>query len=227
MPRSSSATCACGGYRERPVTYRTIGVAALRALLVVLLVYGLLLGLHAISLTGNGWRASGAEWLFGLVLFVALLSMPIAVVCLASPRLRGRAANWVISLVALIVSSFSAARTANAIRMHGFALAAERAAPLVAAIERYERDHGMPPVIFSALVPRYILAIPDGLPPLELITGDRARQQYRGNEWVLVASVPQGFINFDQFMYFPNGDYPDHGYGGSIERVAGWAYVHE
>ena len=42
-----------------------------------------------------------------------------------------------------------------------------------------------------------------------------------------LATTPTGAPLRMAFMYFPNGDYPDHGYGGSIERVAGWAYVHE
>jgi len=28
-------------------------------------------------------------------------------------------------------------------------------------------------------------------------------------------------------LYFPKKDYPEKGYGGSLERVGDWAYVHE
>lgn len=47
------------------------------------------------------------------------------------------------------------------------------------------------------------------------------------NPWVLVVFTPSGGINFDQFMYFPLQNYPEHGYGGWLERIDDWAYVHE
>ncbi len=28
-------------------------------------------------------------------------------------------------------------------------------------------------------------------------------------------------------LYFPNRNYPQHGYGGWLEPVGDWAYVHE
>jgi hypothetical protein len=43
----------------------------------------------------------------------------------------------------------------------------------------------------------------------------------------LVVFTPSGAINFDQFMYFPNRNYPEQGFGGWIERIGDWAYVHE
>ena len=52
-------------------------------------------------------------------------------------------------------------------------------------------------------------------------------KDYLGNPWVLTIYTPSGGINFDQFMYFPLTNYPKTGYGGSLERIGDWAYVHE
>lgn len=34
-------------------------------------------------------------------------------------------------------------------------------------------------------------------------------------------------INFDVFVYWPEGNYPDSMYGGWVERIGHWAYMHE
>ena len=47
------------------------------------------------------------------------------------------------------------------------------------------------------------------------------------NSWVLYIDTPSGGINFDMFMYFPNQNSPKTGYGGVLERIGDWAYVHE
>jgi hypothetical protein len=41
------------------------------------------------------------------------------------------------------------------------------------------------------------------------------------------ANVSTAVLNWDTFIYFPNQRYPDVGYGGWIERIDRWAYVHE
>lgn len=63
-------------------------------------------------------------------------------------------------------------------------------------------------------------------PQYEYHTGARAAQ-YDGNPWVLVVFTPSGGINFDEFLYFPLQNYPRSGYGGSLEQLGDWAYVHE
>ena len=184
-------------------------------------------GIHALCLFGTGWSVPGIE-LFLLVWSVAFMGVLIDLVLLAFPRSRARAkATLCGPCLVLLLLSVPAACAASAVRRLGFSLAAERAAPLVAAIERHEREQGRPPRSLAELVPRYLDRLPDRLPPLEIVTVDEAKQCYRGNDWVLRASVPSGFANFDQFLYFPNGDYPAQGFGGSLERIGAWAYVHE
>jgi len=58
------------------------------------------------------------------------------------------------------------------------------------------------------------------------LVGDEARA-WGGNAWILQVYCPGPVKNFDTFLYFPNLNYPKEGYGGLIERVGDWAYVHE
>jgi hypothetical protein len=46
-------------------------------------------------------------------------------------------------------------------------------------------------------------------------------------KWELRVPCSNGMLNWDVFFYWPSEDYPDHAYGGSIERIGKWAYVHE
>ena len=34
-------------------------------------------------------------------------------------------------------------------------------------------------------------------------------------------------LQFDCFVYWPERNYPEHMYGGWVERMGDWAYVHE
>jgi hypothetical protein len=43
---------------------------------------------------------------------------------------------------------------------------------------------------------------------------------------VLLVSTLKGG-SFDRFLYFPLQNYPEDGYGGSLERIGDWAYLHE
>jgi hypothetical protein len=47
------------------------------------------------------------------------------------------------------------------------------------------------------------------------------------SRWELRVHCSIGFLNWDMFIYWPTEDYPDGIYGGAIERIADWAYVHE
>lgn len=45
--------------------------------------------------------------------------------------------------------------------------------------------------------------------------------------WELRIDCGRGFLNWDVFFYWPTRDYPAHIYGGNVERIGDWAYVHE
>lgn len=46
-------------------------------------------------------------------------------------------------------------------------------------------------------------------------------------EWELRIPCSSGVLNWDIFLYRPNESYPDYIYGGYVERIGKWAYVHE
>ena len=190
-----------------------------------------------VSVPAAEWAAvapNGTEmalWYVMLLVFPALASVPtffVELVGLLFRRVRPYAALLSICSLVFIVAFIVSLRAGDRIRMGAFARLAERSKPLVAAIRAYEEKHGRPPKSLAALVPDFLANIPS--------TGMGAYPEYRykvptnsheGNPWVLYVFTPSGGINFDQFMYFPLTNYPKVGYGGWLERVGDWAYVHE
>jgi hypothetical protein len=173
----------------------------------------------------GGWEGG---WALPLLFFYAAawcLAFPVAfgLVFAASTR------AWAVRLVLLGCSSLLlfvlSLLGGEALRMHGFALAAERAEPLVAAMDRYIADRGKPPSSLTVLVPQYLASMPDGLPPLRIESDPNAT--HSGKQWMLIAYSSAGPFNWDTFVYLPEQDYPAHFHGGSVQRLGKWAYVHE
>jgi hypothetical protein len=111
------------------------------------------------------------------------------------------------------------------LRHRTFAALAERSSSLIVAIEQFERAHGAPPTSLDELVPEYSANVPS--------TGVPAYPRYEftsrvaNARWELRVQCPLGLMNWDVFFYWPGTDYPNAIYGGSVERIGGWAYVHE
>jgi hypothetical protein len=194
-----------------------------------LCVYGPILAIHAACLTGWGfWGIGGVEFLV-MVPICAALWIPLSIPFLFFRRAPRVALAVGLSALLFVACFPSVLGASMALRRLGFERAAERARPLVEAVERYVADHGEPPEDLQALVPRYLPALPDRLPPLQIATGAVARDHYGGNEWALWAHVPTGLMNFDKFLYYPNQAYPSYDafHSGGLERIDRWAYVHE
>lgn len=169
------------------------------------------------------------SFILGPFLLSALVALPSSLIFLVIPRIRK------IGLIILAASStylliaFPAMRIGNAIRIEGFYRMSQRAAPLVNAIETCSAKYGRPPGNLGQLVPEFLPSIPPtgmaAYPDWNYVAGEEA-QEWDGNPWVLYIDCSYG-LNFDRFMYFPKRNYPKHGYGGLIEQVGDWAYVHE
>ncbi|MCP3670559.1 MAG: hypothetical protein GY814_09020 [Gammaproteobacteria bacterium] len=72
------------------------------------------------------------------------------------------------------------------------------------------RLHGMPVAVFSELL------------------GPHDGSRVIGNvPWELRINCSTGFLNRDVFFYWPKQKYPKQIYGGDVEAVADWAYVHD
>jgi hypothetical protein len=172
----------------------------------------------------GGWETSWSGMLLGLHVVIALASFPVAFVLVLISKTRVAGVRMVVAACWSVFACVLAAIGGNALRMKGFELAAERAQPLVRAIERYELELGAPPSALSALLPGYLDAIPDGLPELSITTNP---QEALGRRWMLCASCPSGPFNWDCFVYLPDQQYPERAFGGRLQRVGAWAYVHE
>lgn len=163
-----------------------------------------------------------------------LLLAPFAIVILPlvalRRSLRPTALAWWVAAAIALASAIGGLCIGKHIRHRGFERLAARSAPLVAAILSYDARHGRPPPSLEALVPEHLPAVPKtgimAYPRYEYHAGDEAKR-YDGNPWVLVVDTPSGGVNFDTFTYFPLQNYPQTGYGGSLERIRDWAYVHE
>ncbi len=119
--------------------------------------------------------------------------------------------------------------TGKRLRILQFEGLAHRSQSLVGAIHLYTEEKGNPPGDLKSLVPEYIDQIPGtGMrnhPDYEYRIVDDPKH-YNGNPWILTVNCGFG-MSFDQFIYLPKENYPAYGYGGGLEPVANWAYVHE
>jgi hypothetical protein len=105
---------------------------------------------------------------------------------------------------------------------------ASRSEALVGAIRSFAEREGRPPTDLQELVPKYFARIPKtGMPAYPDYRYSTEPSRWKGNPWVLYIDCTSGGINFDMFIYFPLQNYPETGYGGSLERIGEWAYVHE
>jgi hypothetical protein len=170
-------------------------------------------------------------WLMLVFVIPALAAVPIilvALVGLAFPRMRRYSAVLALCSVAYLVAFICSVRLGENVRMSAFQRLAERSKPLVAAVRAFEQKHGRPPESLQALVPEFLPSVPStGLGAYPGYRYSTPASDYDGNPWVITIFTPSGGINFDQFMYFPLTNYPKTGYGGWLERVGDWAYVHE
>jgi hypothetical protein len=162
-----------------------------------------------------------------LIAFAELVTIPILYFSGHSP---GAIARCLVGSLVLVFSLWGGFLLASLIRRSAFEELAIRSRPLVAAIVAYQTAHGAPPGTLEDLVPTFLPEVPGtemaAYPQYHYNTGKSAAN-FEGNPWVLIVSCPSGMINFDTFMYFPLQNYPPSGFGGGIEKIDAWGYVHE
>lgn len=140
------------------------------------------------------------------------------------------AAKILLGSLVFVVSSFVGLKVGHFIRMNAFHRLAVRSVPLIDAIEGYTDKYGGPPNSLEELVPEFLTEVPTtgikAYPRFLYFSGEEAAK-YESNRWALTVFTPSGGFNFDQFIYFPNQNYPETGYGGWLQKIHDWAYVHE
>ncbi|MBD3245596.1 MAG: hypothetical protein GF333_01115 [Candidatus Omnitrophica bacterium] len=197
---------------------------------IALVVNGIELFLKWYALSPRGSMALQQASVFFVLPFVAaVLLVPAAAVLALFPRPRRFAVSMLLASI-LFVGITLAVRAAVDVRARRFRALAERSEPLVEAIRQYTADKGEPPDNLEALVPQYIEKIPGtdmgAYPEYRYERADSSRQ-WHGNPWVLYVETPLGILNWDIFLYYPEQNYPEYAFGGSIERMRKWAYIHE
>jgi hypothetical protein len=189
------------------------------------------LGEYLVVAPVGGRFFHGFDLFIGLAVMAAVPSVVVALVLLSKPHYRPEALRILVASVLIAVTVPLSFWISSRIRADAFQKLAERSLPLVRAIREYEARHGTPPPDLRALVPEFLPAVPDtgmaGYPRYKYHVGEKSQKRFDGNPWALEVFTPAGGFNFDLFLYFPLQNYPQHGYGGSLERVRDWAYVHE
>ena len=147
--------------------------------------HALYLGFHAWCITGHGLWGLGWAWPFTLTLALAVMVATLVTATLlgaavvVSVRRSARARHsWsavrhacvrhLLLVTPLLVLAAPSWQLADRLHEHGFALAHRRAEPLIAALQRHARDRGAPPRSLHELVPTWLAALPEGLPPVHL-----------------------------------------------------------
>lgn len=178
-----------------------------------------------ISFSINQLMMMGTGMLFLLSIVIVIGSL---IALLFSGNRHSSLRNLLIGTCA-VVFVFCGLKGRFAIRTKQFEDLANRSRPLIAAISRFEKDHGRPPAKLDALVPKYIGEVPH--------TGMGAYPDYEYKvspidpgldaQWELSVPCSVGIANWDLFYYLPTEKYPQRNYGGYIEPIKNWAYVHE
>ena len=172
------------------------------------------------------WAPRGSE----LTVLPLIVSIPVGlcasgVFIFKRTLLSGLVAVFAFSV---FISSILGTRIGGDLRMSAFKKVAGRARPVIVAIEEYKKKYSKYPETLEALSPEILPSDLLGtLPPLVLVTGEEALKGYYGNPWALQADVGIGVLNWDLFLYLPKQNYPQEAFGGYLERVDDWAYVHE
>lgn len=129
-----------------------------------------------------------------------------------------------------LLASFIGSNAGWGERRAGLINASVRTIPLIVAIENYRFDNGAPPATLTALVPRYIAAIPPtgmtAYPEFYYYSTAKRPEGATFHSYEVGVQTPFG-LSFDRFYYWPEADYPKLSRSGRIERVGNWAYLHE
>ena len=174
----------------------------------------------------------GQELVATLFLLGGLIGSPIAVLVATIQSTRK---NWILAgqmgliAFAAITSIFLYGR----LQVLGVRRAADRGEGTIEAIHRYQKRERALPNSLDELVPRDLASIPEtgmaGFPSFEYIAPST---EANNDEERLFATYELSvnlykLLQYDCLVYWPEGHYPRMMYGGGVERIGVWAYVHE
>lgn len=155
----------------------------------------------------------------------ALALVPIFLIAMCFKSQRAFSARGLALSIAVIIGVLCSGKATGWVRHHCFEQMTVRARPLLAAIEAYQKQHGSPPCNLDVLVPKYLPKIPDtgmaAYPNFNYTTEDEV------DPWRLEVQCSLGLLNWDVCFYRPSKKYSSYEYGGGVEPIGDWRYVHE
>lgn len=178
-------------------------------------------------------RWPGLAMILGATFLIFLLFAGLALpyylpYLLFSRERRAWAARQSLLCIALVAGVLAGYRGSMSVRRARFAAATVRALPLIEAIEAHHKATGSLPEKLESLIPSRISELPStgmvAYPTFSYRTSD-GDDPFKTYE--LAIHCTSGGINFDVFVYWPEQGYPGWMYGGWVERIGNWAYVHE
>jgi hypothetical protein len=167
---------------------------------------------------------------FILPLLLALPAIPLSTLGLFWRKHRGWSLTVLLASLIFMVVLPAGLKIGFMIRYDAFVRLAQRSQPLISAIRQFEAKYGNPPADLESLVPAFLDEVPQtgiGAYPNYEYTVASPPGHLERNPWGLTVKTPVGILGWDIFVYLPDQNYPRTAYGGVIERVEGWAYVHE
>lgn len=200
-------------------------------MLVALLLHGfiILIEWYVVSPIGlGGTYLLLLEMFFFFLYTVIVLAVPVSLLFLFLRKTRRHGFTILASVLVYILIGFILLPLSSPIRMNGFHRLTERSEPLVSAIHHFVEKEGRPPDDLEELVPDYIPLVPKtGMPAYPTYQYSTETNSWDGNPWVLYIICLSGKLKQDKFMYFPKQNYLEENYGGTLERIGKWAYVHK
>lgn len=163
-------------------------------------------------------------------ILIILPLIPLSLLGLIFKKTRNLSFIIFCSCLIYVFTSFFILNYNGHLRKQEFHRLADKSKPLVMAIHAYNDAKGRPPDKLDDLVPQYLPKIPGtgmGAYPEYVYDVAKSKNEWYGNPWVLYVETPLGVLNWDMFLYFPKQNYPKHGFGGYLEKIDDWAYVHE
>ncbi len=179
-----------------------------------------------------GLAVVAQELLASFFLLAGVFGFPIAVLF---SLFRPTRQNWMVAgqTALLGITAIGSVLLYGKLQTLGAQRAAHRGDEIVDAIHRYESFSGKLPNALEELVPRELESIPDtgmiGFPSFQYVGPKDPTLQDKERpfkKYELRVDLYK-LLQFDCLVYWPEGNYPDFMYGGGVERIGEWAYVHE
>jgi 4-amino-4-deoxy-L-arabinose transferase-like glycosyltransferase len=173
------------------------------------------------------------SWILFIPLFFSPFLFAISLIGLIFRKIRKISGMITVFLLLFLITGIIAMSISGNIRHKALVQITQNSSELIKAIKNYELSQGNPPEKLEQLVPNFLISVPStgiGAYPnykYSRCSSNEDERECFGNSWMLTVETPPGGLNFDRFLYLPDQNYPQEGYGGTLELIENWAYVHE